>query len=165
MKNRYHFVRPLLLVSVLFVQCSASRKLHIADRNAETVRLWFEEGWNKNNNLALVDRVFSPEWEDGNPLRGDQTEGLEGIRQTVRFYEKAFTDAHFTITHLFATDKQVAIRYNVVAIHSGDAFGIPRTDKKFSSTGIVLYDMDHGKIKRSWQELDLMAIISQLKDK
>ncbi len=151
------------LIAFLFTQCVASRQLRLAQKNAETVRLWFEEGWNHNRNEELLERVFAPDWEDGNPLRADQTVGIEGMRQFVKFYQKAFADAHFTITHLFATDKQVAIRYEVSAIHVGDAFGVPKTGKHFTSTGILIYDMENGKIRRSWQELDLMGILKQLK--
>jgi len=159
-------ILPYLIVAWLpfwVGSCAATRKIRMAERNAETVRLWFEEGWNKNRNEELIERVFSPDWSDGNPIRGDQTDGLDGIRQTVQFYRKAFADSHFSITHLFASDKQVAIRYDVVATHIGDAFGVPKTGKKFTSSGIVIYDMQDGKIKRSWQELDLMGIVKQLK--
>ena len=162
MKKNYLYLIAALLPT-LFASCAASRHARMAERNAETVRLWFEEGWNKNRNEDLIERVFSPDWSDGNPLRGDQTDGLDGIRQTVQFYRKAFADSHFHITHLFATDKQVAIRYDVVAVHIGDAFGVPKTGKKFTSSGIVIYEMRDGKIYRSWQELDLMSIIKQLK--
>ena len=162
MKN-IHVLCSLPLIALLFLQCAASRKLNMAEKNAETVRLWFEEGWNHNRNEELVDRVFAPDWEDGNPLRADQTVGIDGMRQFVKFYQKAFADAHFTITHLFATDTQVAIRYEVSAVHIGDAFGVPKTGKHFTSTGILIYDMEKGKIKRTWQELDLMGILKQLK--
>ena len=163
MKN-IRILCSLLLSTFLLLHCSASRRIKLADKNAATVRMWFEDGWNKNQNEALIERVFCADWEDGNPLRGNQTEGIEGIRQSVKFYQKAFANAHFTITHLFASDNHVAIRYEVSAIHVGDAFGVPATGKHFTSTGIVLYDMEGGKIKRSWQELDLMGIMRQLKE-
>ena len=164
MKKHQLFLLTTICLSIFFMQCTAYRQQKMENKNAETIRLWFEEGWNKHQNEALIERVFAPDWEDGNPIRGNQTAGLEGMRQTVQFYEKAFADTHFTITHLFATKNQVALRYTVVATHMGDAFGIPKTGKKFISTGIVLYEMEHGKIKRSWQELDLLGIINQLKE-
>ncbi|MBC7777911.1 MAG: ester cyclase [Phycisphaerae bacterium] len=154
----------LPLIALLLFQCSTARRIKLADKNAATVRMWFEEGWNKNQNEALIEKVFCPDWEDGNPLRSNQTEGIEGIRQSVKFYQQAFANAHFTITHLFASDNHVAIRYEVSATHIGPAFGVPATGKHFTSTGIVLYDMEGGKIKRSWQELDLMGIMRQLKE-
>ncbi len=151
-------------LSVFFVQCAATKQLKQADRNAETVRVWYEDGWNHQRNLELIDRVFSPEWSDGNPLRPDQTSGLDGIKELVKFYYDAFPDAHFTITHLFADETHAVVRYEVDATHKGDAFGIPATGKKFTSTGLVLYEMKDGKIYRSWQELDLIGILNQLEN-
>jgi predicted ester cyclase len=163
MKQSLTFLFSIAVIS-LFTQCSAVKKAKLAERNAETVRLWFEEGWNHNRNEELIPRVFHPEWSDGNPIRADQTIGIDGIKQMVKFYKEAFPDAHFTITHVFADENHAAIRYEVDATHYGDAFGIPATGKKFTSTGVVLYDMKDGKIFRTWQELDLMGIINQLRD-
>ncbi len=158
----------LLLGSVLymglFTQCAASKKAQLAEKNKETVRLWFEEGWNNNRNEELLERCFDPNWRDGNPLRADQTSGYEGMRELIKSYKEAAPDAHFTITHLFADENRVAIRYEVVATQTGAMFGIPPTGRKFNSTGIVLYDMKDGRIEVSWQELDLSSIIRQLKD-
>lgn len=163
MKQSLTLLCSIAVIS-LFTQCTAVKKAKQAERNAETVRLWFEEGWNHNRNEELIPIVFHPEWSDGNPIRADQTIGIDGIKQMVKFYKEAFPDAHFTITHIFADDKHAAIRYEVDATHYGDAFGIPATGKKFTSTGVVLYDMKDGKIYRTWQELDLMGIINQLRD-
>lgn len=153
----------LALVAISFTQCTAAKKLRQAEINKETIRLWFEEGWNNQHNEELIERVFHPNWADDNPLRPDQSTGFEGMRELVHFYYEAFPDAHFTITHLFADDTHAAIRYEVEATHEGEAFGIPPTHKKFTSTGLVIYDMRDGKIYRSWQELDLMGIINQLR--
>jgi predicted ester cyclase len=162
MKNIF-LLLCLPLTALFFLQCAASKKLKMAEKNAATVRLWFEEGWNKNRNEELVEQVFSPNWEDGNPIRSNQTDGYEGVRQMVKYYKIAFSETQFTITHLFADDTHVAIRYDVVAKHVGPAFGILPTGKHFTSSGILIYEMENGKIRRSWQELDLMGIIKQLK--
>ena len=161
--RKYHPLYFLLALSpILFTQCMATKRLKMAEQNQETIRIWFEEGWNHNRNDELLLETFHQDWEDGNPLRGDQSMGIEGMRETIKAYRKAFPDAKFTITHLFADEKHAAIRYEVIATHYGEMFGLEPTGKQFFSTGIVLYDMEDGKIKRSWQELDLEGIIQQL---
>ena len=97
------------------------------------------------------------------PERTISFQGAPGANSQIAI-EQAFPDAHFKITHLFADDTHAAIRYEVEATHMGDAFGVPATGKKFTSTGQVIYEMRDGKIYRSWQELDLMGIMNQLKD-
>ena len=157
---------PFLFLSILFLysNCATIKNQQLAEKNKETVRLWFEEGWNHNRNEELLEICFDPNWRDGNPLRADQISGWEGMRQLVKSYREAAPDAKFTITHLFADANQVAIRYEVNATHTGTMFGVPATGRKFTSTGIVLYDMKDGRIEVSWQELDLMGILNQLKD-
>ena len=159
-----HFYLLLLLAMLLFTQCMPAKMLRQADANKETIRIWYEDGWNKGQNGALIPRVFHADWSDGNPLHPESEGGIAGMYELVKFYKEAFPDAHFTITHLFATDNNVAVRYEVEATHGGDAFGIPATGKKFISTGQVIYEMKEGKIFRSWQELDLMGIVNQLRD-
>ena len=44
------------------------------------------------------------------------------MKQLVASYEEAFPDAHFVITHLFADENQVAIRYEVTATQQGEMF-------------------------------------------
>jgi predicted ester cyclase len=153
----------LILACALLTSCATTKSLKQAEANKETIRLWYEEGWNKSQNEKLIPRVFHPEWSDGNPIR-PESEGLEGMYELVKFYKEAFPDAKFKITHLFADANHAAVRYEVEATHQGEAFGLKATGKKFISTGIVMYDMKEGKIFRSWQELDLMGIVNQLKD-
>lgn len=153
----------LFLIPLLFAECATVKNHRLAVKNKETIRLWFEEGWNHNRNEELIPQVFHPEWNDGNPLNANQIEGHAGMKQLVKFYRDAFPDSRFTITHIFADEQNAAIRYEVTATHVGNAFGIAPTGKKFSSSGIVVYEMRDGKIYRSWQELDLMGIIRQLK--
>ncbi len=159
-----HLYLLSLLAILLLTQCMPVKRLHQSEANAETIRIWYEEGWNKGQNETLIPRVFHPDWSDGNPLQPESMQGIAGMYELVKFYKQAFPDAHFTITHLFADANYAAIRYEVEATHMGDAFGMPATGKKFSSTGQVIYEMKDGKIYRSWQELDLMGIMNQLKD-
>lgn len=153
----------LFFVAFFLTNCASTRKARIAKKNCETIRIWYEDGWNKRNNEALLERVFSPDWFDANPIRANQTDGIEGIRQAVQFYYTAFPDSHFTITHLFGNEKHTVIRYEVVAHQMGDAFGVAATGKKFTSTGIVVYEMEKGKIKETWAEIDILGIVNQLK--
>ena len=162
--KRVVLLSTLLFATLFFTNCAASRKTKTTEKNKETIRLWYEEGWNKQNNEALLERVFSPDWFDANPIRGNQSDGIEGIRQAVKFFYNAFPDSHFTITHLLGDEKHTVVRYTVVATHVGEAFGVPPTGKRFTSSGIVIYEMEKGKIKETWAEIDILGIINQLKD-
>lgn len=164
MKRPISILMTPLMATLLFTQCASVKHTKLAERNKETVRLWFEEGWNKNRNMELIEQCFDPEWNDGNPILVNQISGHEGMKQLVRDYKNGASDAHFTITHLYANHNFVTIRYEVEAHHTGNLFGIPATGKQFTSTGLVLYEMKDGRILESWQELDMTGIINQLQN-
>jgi predicted ester cyclase len=164
MKKSTSLTLALLLCMAILTSCSSLKNEKIAKQNKETVRLWFEEGWNNERNEELLERCFTPDWSDGNPLMPGQVAGYKGMLELINSYKAGATETHFTITHLFANKSQVVIRYEVDALHSGFLFGISATGKRFTSTGIVLYEMVDGRIATSWQELDLTSILNQLKD-
>lgn len=167
MKRLTSLLMTLLTAMLFLTQCASvkyAKQHELAEQNKETIRIWFEEGWNKNRNMELIERCFDPEWNDGNPILADQLSGHEGMRQLVKNYKEGASDAYFTITHLYANEKYATIRYEVIAHHTGNLFGIPATGKQFTSSGLVLYEMRDGRILVSWQELDMTGIINQLRN-
>jgi hypothetical protein len=76
MKNPFTFLS--MMVILFLVACTPAKRLKLEAENKETIRLWYEEGWNKGDNERLIPRVFHPEWSDGNPIR-PESEGLEGM--------------------------------------------------------------------------------------
>ena len=83
------YLLTLLLLPFLFTNCASTAKLKQAETNRETIRLWYEEGWNHNRNLELIEQVFHPEWTDGNPLRPGQTIGHEGMEDVPALVPQA----------------------------------------------------------------------------
>lgn len=164
MKPKYFKNLLLITCTILFVQCAAVKSAKIADQNKETVKLWFEEGWNNNRHEDLLSVCFTEDWEDGNPLQADQMTGLEGMLKAIQNYKKMLGNSHFNITHLFAEDNFVTIRYELTSTHKGNILGLESTNKTFSTTGMAIYEMENGKIKKSWHEVDMTGIINQLKD-
>ena len=168
--NKNLFIGYLLLfLPLLFTSCGASKLAkqeqieQQEQQNMETVRIWYEEGWNNKMYNQLLDRCIAPDWVDGNPLLPDQTMGHAGILNLVETYLIAFHETQFKITHLFADGDHVAVRYEVTAVHEGEFLGIPPSGNTLTSTGIVIYRMENGKIKTSWSELDLMGVFNQIR--
>ena len=178
MKNSYFLLTCLLGLLIISAGCSNNtatqasherpipddniEKLRLAEKHKEVVRKWYEEGWNQKRNEELLYECFHQDWMDGHPFFPDQTNGLEGVRQKFTNYQNAFPDIHYTLTQLSADDQYVSVRYEVHGTHLGNIFNIPPTGKKVSSTGIVLYEMQDGKIKRNWGEADLLGLMNQL---
>lgn len=154
----------LALTPFFFTQCAASKKIHTAEKNKETVQLWFNEGWNERKWETLIPVCFAEDWTDGNPIRPTQTDGHEGMRQLVQSYLTAFPDINFIITHLMGDENRVAVRFEVSGTHKGNLFDIEPTGREIFTSGINIFEMENGKIKMTWSELDLAGLLSQVKN-
>lgn len=152
---------PVLIFS--FAQCAAVKELKLENQNEEIVRNWLEEGWNNNRWEELIPVVFAEDWEDGNPIRPDQNRGVEGMKEMVQFYQQAFANPYFDITHLFGSGNFVAARYNITATHTGPYLGIKPSGRKITTTGMVIFELKDGKIRRTYAELDLAGVLNQIK--
>ena len=155
--------RPTLQSTTLSPQQKqAIDKLEIAELNKKVVRQWFEEGWNQRATDSYLAKCFHQDWKDGYPILPGQADGLEGMQQLVKTYLKAFPDIQFNLTHVFADARYTTVRFEVNATHQGEIFGMSPTGKNISSTGIIIYEMKDGKIITSWQEFDLLGLMTQL---
>lgn len=135
------------------------------EANKELVRLWILDGWNNNRNKEVVDQVFAHNWVDGNPTFPDQPEGIEGAMYFVEQYRNALPDIQFTITHLIANTEYVTFRFEAIATHKGTLMGIPATGKAVTVTGIVIHKVENGRFAKSWNEVDLLGLKTQLEEK
>ena len=132
------------------------------EANKALVRLWIEEGWNKDRNAEVVDQVFAQDWVDGNPNFADQPKGIAGAMYFVEQYRKAMPDIQFTITHLIADADFVTFRFEAEATHQGEFMGIPATGRRVKVSGIVIHKVVNGRFAKSWNEVDLLGLRSQI---
>ena len=128
----------------------------------DLVRLWILEGWNKNRNEELIEKVFAQSWVDGNPAFANQPRGIEGARYFVNAYRNVFPDIQFELTHIVADERYVTFRFVAEATHGGEFLGIPPTGKRVKFSGIVIHRVENGRFAQSWNEIDLLGIKDQL---
>lgn len=133
-----------------------------AEANKQLARLWILDGWNNNRNREVVEQVFSKNWVDGNPTFADQPKGIDGAMYYVNAYRSVFSDIHFDLTHIIADDNYVTFRFVVEATHKGEFMGIAPTGKRVKFSGIVIHRVENGRFAESWNEIDLLAVKSQI---
>jgi len=89
------------------------------------------------------------------------TKDREGFLEMARQYTAAFTDDDTTLDELLAAeDGKVITRFTTRATHSGDAFGIPASNRTVTMTGIEIYALADGKVTDWWAEIDLSEVFN-----
>lgn len=127
--------------------------------NKAAARSLFEEVLN-NVNLAVIDEVLSPTYVPHAPA--GPVHGLEGFKQFVLRYRRAFPDARYTIEEMIADQDKVVIRWSGTGTHLGELMGIPPTGRRATVTGISIGRYEGGKLVEEWLNFDALGMLQQL---
>ena len=88
--------------------------------------------------------------------------GLEGVKQAIAAYFKAFPDLHFEIDQIIASGDYVVTRWRVAGTHKGEFNGIAPTNRKVSGRGCTVSEIKNGQFVKSATYSDQLALLQQL---
>jgi steroid delta-isomerase-like uncharacterized protein len=132
----------------------------MSEKNKELARRFYEEVLSKKN-LNAIDELCAPGIVDHNPLPG-QAPGLQGLRQTVGEYIRAFPDMRVTVHEIIADGDVVAVRITGEGTHSGSILGAPPTGKKVAFRAIDMIRVQNGKATEVWHEGNDVEVMAQI---
>jgi len=102
--------------------------------------------------------------EDGvvhSPIFGTVT-GRHAIEQSYRDLFKVFNDWTLEGDDRIIEGNRVAQLFSVQATHTSDLFGVPATGRKFEIRGVLVFDLEGGKIARERRMYDFTGLLLQL---
>ena len=127
----------------------------------DLVTRFTDEAWN-GGNLDLIDELFAADYVGHDAPRPDPVRGPEGMKDFLRMYHHAFSDAHITLDDVIIKDDKVVTRWTGRGTHDGDLMGIPPTGKKIEFVGIRIFRVAEGKIAEGWVVWDTFGLMRQL---
>lgn len=74
----------------------------------------------------------------------------------------AFPKMEMNFTHVFVDGDWVCMRYTNEAVHEGEYFGIPATNKNIYIKGLIMRKITDGKVSEEWECTDVFSIMAQL---
>jgi steroid delta-isomerase-like uncharacterized protein len=131
--------------------------------NKVLIHRWFEEVWNKKNEV-VIDELMDPQAVLYG-LSDDPTRAIRGPKEFRPFWKAftgAFPDMQITVESTIAEEDKVVARCAVRGTHTGDGLGFPPTGKRIQITGIVIATIRDGKLCEGWNSFDFLMLYSQL---
>jgi steroid delta-isomerase-like uncharacterized protein len=134
------------------------------EQNIEIATRHVEELWNKQN-YDVIDELYSEDfviqslWP--NPLLPGGQGDREGARKAAAGWLGTFPDMHFTLDHVVADDEKVITVSTCTATDTNGFLGAAPTGKPLEVTGILIHQIQDGKITRLWTMFDLFAGLLQ----
>jgi len=125
------------------------------------VRRLIEEVWKQGRIYVLEQLVDTPYTDHSRTL--NQSRGVEGFKQSVVSFRRAFHDLKIAVEALIAEQEIVACRVTLKGTQRGEFMGIAPTGRHVEVTGLGMYRLSSGKIIEHWAGLDEMGMIHQLR--
>ncbi len=127
----------------------------------DLVERFTTEAWN-GSNLDLVDELFAPDYVGHDAPRPEPVRGPEGMKDFLRMYHHAFSDALITLDDVIIAGDKVVTRWTGRGTHDGDLMGIPPTGTSVAFTGIRIFRVANGQIAEGWVVWDTFGLMRQL---
>lgn len=130
------------------------------EANKILVRRMVEEDLNTGD-PSVSPEFFHPDFYDPTNPPGMQ-HGVEGHRQIIALFRRAFPEQRWTITNMIAEGDQVMIQLTFEGTQTGEFFGIPATGRRVSSPGVHILRIADGKIIEHQGVNDDLGLMRQL---
>ena len=131
----------------------------------EVVRRVIEDLWG-GGDVSLVEELFHPDAVDHMPVPG-QPPGLDGLREVVRSFHRAFPDLEMTLQQTLAdVERSTAVDvWTFTGTHTGHLPGLPEpTGRRVEFSGIDVMQVRDGKVAAMWHVEEMARLLAQLGD-
>jgi steroid delta-isomerase-like uncharacterized protein len=120
-----------------------------------------DKAWN-GGDLDVIDELFSEDYVGHDAPNPEPVRGTEGMKNFLRMYHAAMSDAHITLDDVIVGGDRVVTRWTGTGTHDGDLMGIPPTGSSVRFTGIRIFRVADGKIVEGWVNWDVFGLMKQL---
>jgi predicted ester cyclase len=129
--------------------------------DAKDVVRQIEEAWAADD-LTTLDRLIAADIVNHDAPPGFPP-GLEGAKFGHRMFLASFPDRRQTLEELVGAGDRVAVRTQVVATHTGEAFlGVPATGRQVRIEAMSIYRVAGGRAVEHWGINDGLGLFMQL---
>lgn len=94
--------------------------------------------------------------------RPDEPQGIDGVRDTMRFLASAFSDQRFEVQRTIEQDDTVVVHLIHKGIHTGELMGIPATNRDFAYEHIHILRFEDGRAVEHWGVHDHLSFMQQI---
>lgn len=94
--------------------------------------------------------------------RPGEPQGIEGVCNTMRFLDSAFSNQRFEVQRTVEQGDTVVVHLVHEGIHTGELMGIPPTQRQFAYEHIHILRFEGGRAVEHWGVHDHLSFMQQL---
>jgi predicted ester cyclase len=131
----------------------------MSENSAKARRLW--EELFPTMDLDGVAEIVAEDSVD-HTARPGEPQGIEGVRNTMRFLDAALSDQRFEVIQTVEEGDTVVVHFTHSGRHTGEIMGLAPTNRTFSYEHIHILRFEGGKVAEHWGIHDHLSFMQQL---
>jgi steroid delta-isomerase-like uncharacterized protein len=156
---------PLAVLLCLGCSCQKKVKEGITESEAKAIGDWYIKARNEVN-LALLEKIYSPEVVVHDPSRPESIDGLEALKSQYRDTHTAIPDVKFSLDDFYLKGDKMVWVFTMSGTVTGPIhtpFGdLPPTGKTFRFSGVAVDRIVEGKIAEEWVYFNVLDILQPM---
>lgn len=112
----------------------------------------------ENDNLDALDEVLAEDVVLRQPGE-EEIRGIDGYKESIQTYKKAFPDMTVDVHDMFVDDDVVITHFTLSGTHEGEIEGIEATGNTVENSGMTINRFEDGKAVEDinyWDNLDFL---------
>lgn len=131
-----------------------------SEDNEKLARRLTKEGF-ENENYDVIDEIIAEDYVLHDSSTPEPIRGPDGFRRMVEM-GAGTVDGTIEIDQVLSTDDWVVTRWTQRGTHAAETAGIEPTNEEVTITGIVVSRVEDGKLVESWQEVNVLNMLTQI---
>jgi steroid delta-isomerase-like uncharacterized protein len=156
---------PLAMLLWVTFSCQKKAKGGITKEEAKTIGDWYLKARNEVN-LALLDKIYSPEVVVHDSSRPESIVGLEALKSQYRDTHTAIPDVKFSLDDMYLKGDKMAWIFTMSGTITGPIHtplgDLPPTGKTFRLSGVAVDRVAEGKIAEEWVYFNVLDILQPM---
>lgn len=126
----------------------------------ETIRRIHEDAIGQGQ-AELIDELFHPEFVNHTAQEWEPPD-RSGVEMVLDMLQSAFSDTEATVHRVVVDGDQVAWRWTLRGVHTGELLGIPPSGNRVEMAFNDLGTLRDGQLAELWTETDMLSLMTQL---
>jgi predicted ester cyclase len=156
---------PLAMLLCVALSCQKKVTGGITESEAKAIGDWYLRARNEAN-LALLDKIYSPQVVVHDPSRPESIVGLEALKSQCRATHTAIPDVKFSLDDLYVKGDKIAWVFTMSGTVTGPfrtpLGDLPPTGKTFRFSGVAIDRIVEGKIGEEWVFYNVLDILQPM---
>ena len=132
----------------------------IIEQNKE-LTLKMMEAWGKGD-LETYKGLLAPDFRFHYPSNNPNPMSQEDLIEFSNMHRKAIADISWSFEEVIATEDKIILRFIESGTQVGEFMGAPDSGNKYEASGILISQIENGKVVEQREDYDMLGLMQQL---